>query len=118
MVYNTWLKMIMESRSTKPLVKIMGKVKATFGIVILFGALFGATAVNVSAQTGNSRIYMNGCVIREWENERNPQYRESNPGRCLSLDRSLDGGDGPNRGRVRGNFQSSPSATIKKRSRN
>jgi hypothetical protein len=92
----------------------MKKMKGIIGIIILIGASIVSTAMEAPAQSGNSMLYKNGCVIREWENEQNPQYRESNPSRCQALDSRLDGGDGPNRGRVRGNFQSSPRRIIKK----
>jgi hypothetical protein len=91
---------------------MMTKVKETFGIIILIGALIVSAATSASAQSGGGTLYQNGCVIREWENERNPQYRESNPSRCQALDRNLDGGDGPNQGRVRGDFQPSPRRVI------
>ena len=107
--------LVMNLLETGPLVNTMKKIKLTFGLIILLGLIWAWTAGDALAQNGASRLYNNGCVIREWENEANPQYRENNPGRCQALDKSLDGGDGPNRGRVRGNFPTPRAVPMKKR---
>jgi hypothetical protein len=61
------------------------------------------TGSPLSAQ-GNSS-FKGGCVVREWEADATPSYRVTNPAECQRLDRQLDGGDGPNRGRVRKDFR-------------
>jgi hypothetical protein len=81
--------------------------------LVIFMLVFMANG-SALAQGG----FGNGCVVREWATDPTPSYRVNDPSQCAGLDQQLDGGDGPNRGRVRADFQSGNNSNRKKKTGN
>ena len=74
------------------------------GRILLAGLLMFMLVVAVKGSALAKGGFGNGCIVREWATDPTPSYRVNNPSQCVNLDRQLDGGDGPNRGRVRAGF--------------
>ncbi len=80
----------------------MNRKKLLLGVLMMMTTIL-LTSGSLLAQANSS--FKDGCIVREWEADATPSYRVSNPEECRRLDRQLDGGDGPNRGRVRKDFR-------------
>ena len=82
-------------------------MKGTTMLTVIMTMLVSLVLFGGPTLAQNDRQFQNGCVVREWESDETPSYRVNDPSECQRLDRQLDGGDGPDRGRVRSEFRNS-----------
>jgi hypothetical protein len=80
----------------------MNGKKVLMGVAMMSILIFSGNE-SLLAQNHGSQ-FKNGCVVREWEADATPSYRVRDSKECSNLDRRIDGGDGPHRGRVRQGF--------------